>query len=170
MEHGHQTVEHLRGYGVVDVSILLIVHLVRVTTSVATIEHLLDEELYFLLVAQPVLVGYVLALLFSVEAFSVIGSHLDPRKGSLTRTAHTLVGLFGSFLDHRVDMLDFDVPIERHVTHHDSDILRRDIAIAVKVVHLEGELHFGFQVTHEYEYEVVHKTSLCDKLVVLLIL
>ena len=90
MQHCHKTIEHLGGNGLVNVSVLIIIHLVGDAAGVATCEHLLDEDLDLLLVVHSVLVTYVFTLSFSIQAFSVLGSELNPRKSSLTGTTHSI--------------------------------------------------------------------------------
>lgn len=61
-------------------------------------------------------------------------------------------------------MLNPDVAIERHVTHHDSDILWRNETVVIKVVHIESESHLALQVTDEDCNEVAMEAGIGDKL------
>ena len=62
MEHGHETIEHLRRNSVVYVGILLVVHLIRSTTRVATSKYFLNESFNLLLVTQSILITNILTL------------------------------------------------------------------------------------------------------------
>ena len=64
-------------------------------------------------------------------------------------------------------MLDSDVTVKRHVTHHDANVLRRDVAVIVKVVHVEREVHLAVEVTDKDRCKVVQEARRGDMLALL---
>ena len=67
-------------------------------------------------------------------------------------------------------MLYFNIPIKRHIAHHDANVFRRDTTVVIEVVHSECETHFFLQVAHKDCAESINKGLLSDIVALLLLL